>query len=147
MIKLLIFRCGYPCAHVLRITNELTLDMIKVQHWKIYASHYNDEVLGIGAEIKKIQFDYINYEGMGVPIQLDVLERSRKPSNDDLYPYFYDRRTSISLLNIQTTNVDYEFALQIERGGCCVTTIDYAQHQTCTVQVSIKLKTQLILCI
>jgi hypothetical protein len=110
--------------------------MIKVQHWKIYASHYNDEVLGIGAEIKKIQFDYINYEGMGVPIQLDVLETSRKPSNDDLYPYFYDRRTSNLLLNIQTTNDDYELALQIERGGCCVTTIDYAKHQTSIIQVS-----------
>ncbi len=22
-------RCGYPCSHVLKITNELTLDMIK----------------------------------------------------------------------------------------------------------------------
>jgi hypothetical protein len=34
-------RCGYPCSHVPKVTNELTLDMIKVQHRKQYASHYN----------------------------------------------------------------------------------------------------------
>ncbi len=33
--------CGYPCSHILKVTNELTLDMIKVQHRKLYASHYN----------------------------------------------------------------------------------------------------------
>jgi hypothetical protein len=26
-------RCGYPCSYVLKVTNELQLDMIKVQHW------------------------------------------------------------------------------------------------------------------
>jgi hypothetical protein len=34
----LFIRCGYPCAHVLKATNELTLEMIKVQHWKLYAT-------------------------------------------------------------------------------------------------------------
>ncbi len=28
----LFIRCGYPCAHVLNVTNELTHEMIKVQH-------------------------------------------------------------------------------------------------------------------
>jgi hypothetical protein len=48
--------CSYPCTHVLKVTNELTLDMIKVQHWKLYATHYNgdDEFLGIGFELKKL---------------------------------------------------------------------------------------------
>jgi hypothetical protein len=36
-----------------KVTNELTLDMIKVQHWKIYASHYNDESPDIGFEFNK----------------------------------------------------------------------------------------------
>ncbi len=26
------FRCGYPCPHVLKVTNKLTIEMIKVQH-------------------------------------------------------------------------------------------------------------------
>ncbi len=50
--NIFIGRCGYPCAHVLTVTNEITIDMIKVQHWKIYATHYDDESLGIGMELK-----------------------------------------------------------------------------------------------
>ncbi len=52
------FRCGYPCPHVLKVTNKLTIEMIKVQHWKLYPSHYNDDddTLGIGLELKKLQF-------------------------------------------------------------------------------------------
>jgi hypothetical protein len=74
----LFVRCGYPCAHVLKVTNELTLEMIKVQHWKLYATHYNykDDKLGIGLELKKLQFQYSNYEGMDVPISTEILARS-----------------------------------------------------------------------
>ncbi len=36
-----------------KVTHELTLDMIKVQHWKIYSSHYNDESPDIGFEFNK----------------------------------------------------------------------------------------------
>jgi hypothetical protein len=36
-------RWGYPCAHALKVTNELTLEMIKVEHWKLYETHYNDD--------------------------------------------------------------------------------------------------------
>jgi hypothetical protein len=71
-------RCGYPCAHILKVTNELTLEMIKVQHWKLYATHYSDDddTLGIGLELKRLQFQYSNYEGMGVPILTEILTRS-----------------------------------------------------------------------
>jgi hypothetical protein len=66
-------RCGFPCSHVLRVTNELQLDMIKIQHWKIYAAHYNNDSSGIGMELKRIQLAYRHYEGMGVPISGDLL--------------------------------------------------------------------------
>ena len=68
--KIFFVRCGYPCAHVLKVTNKLTLETIKVQHWKLNATHYNDDndTLGIGLELKKLQFQYSNYEGLGVPI-------------------------------------------------------------------------------
>jgi hypothetical protein len=71
------------------VTNESTLDIIKVQHWKLYATHYkyDDDSLGIGLEFKTLQFQYRNYEGMGVP-----LSRERQ-SNDDLFPNFYDGTT------------------------------------------------------
>jgi len=76
-------RCGYPCAHVLKVTNELSIDMIKVEHWKLYATHSNNESLGIGWELKKMQLQYIHYEGLGVPMMKEILDRCQKPSNDD----------------------------------------------------------------
>jgi hypothetical protein len=54
--------------------------MIIVQHWKLYATHYNDDddddTLGIGLELKKLKFQYSNYEGIGVPISTEILPRS-----------------------------------------------------------------------
>jgi hypothetical protein len=60
------------------VTNELTPKIIKVQHWKLYATHYNDDddSLGFGLELKRLQFQYSNYEGMGVPISWEILTRS-----------------------------------------------------------------------
>jgi hypothetical protein len=34
-----------------------------------------------------MQFQYSNYEGMGVPISREILNRSQRPSNDDSFPY------------------------------------------------------------
>ena len=104
-------RCGFPCSHVLRVTNELQLDMIKIQHWKIYAAHYNDDSSGIGMELKRIQLAYRHYEGMGVPISGDLLSRSRKPNFDGVFPYLYDG----------TTKEDYNLALSVEMSNCSVT--------------------------
>ncbi len=104
-------RCGYPCSHVLKVTNELTLDMIKVQHWKFFGAHYNEESSGIGMELKKMQLAYQNYEGMGVPISGEIFSSSRKPNHDDVFPY----------LNEGTTEEDYELALSVEKSNCCVT--------------------------
>jgi hypothetical protein len=52
--------------------------MIEVRHWKLYATHYNDDddTLGIGLELKQLQFQYSNYEGMGVSILKEILTRS-----------------------------------------------------------------------
>ena len=111
-------RCGYPCAHVLKVTNKLTIEMIKVQHWKLYASHYNDDddTLGIGLELKKLQFKYSNYEGMGVPVSTKILDSSQSNLSQKQFPYLYD----------MTRMEDYNSALAIERIGCCVTKMEYA---------------------
>ncbi len=84
----------------------------------MYATHYNDDddTLGDGLELKKLQFKYSNYEGMGVPISMEILTVSWRPFSDDLFPYFYDR----------TTIDDYQSALALERTGCCVTKMEYA---------------------
>jgi hypothetical protein len=49
-------RCGIPCEHVFLLTNTLSHEMIKIPHWKIYASHY-DSTDGLGRELKKCQLD------------------------------------------------------------------------------------------
>ena len=99
-----LIRCGYPCSHVLKVTNEITIDMIKVQHWKIYATHFFDMSMGISMELKQMQFHYQQNECMGVPITWDILHRSRRPSIDDIFPYFYD---------IQTTEAEYQRAKMV----------------------------------
>jgi hypothetical protein len=86
--------------------------MIKVQHWKLYGTHYNDDdTLGIGLELKKLQFKYSNYEEMGVPVSTEILDTCGSHFSQFLFPYLNDR----------TRMEDYKSALAIERTGCCVT--------------------------
>ncbi len=99
------------------MTNEITIGMIKVQHWKIYATHYEDMSLGIGLELKKIQFHYQQNECMGVPITWDILQRSHRPSIDDIFPCFYNNRT---------TEAEYQRAKMVEFMESCVTKVEYA---------------------
>jgi hypothetical protein len=47
--------------------------MIKVQHWKLYSLHYNDDDAGTGFELKKMQMEYQHYDGMGVSITWETL--------------------------------------------------------------------------
>jgi hypothetical protein len=91
--------------------------MIKVQHWKLYASHYNDDddTLGIGLELKKLQFKYSNYEKMGVPVLTGILDSCWIYFSRHKFPCLYD----------MTRMEDYNSALAIERTGCCVTKIEY----------------------
>ncbi len=53
--------CGCPWAHVLKVANELTLQMIKVQHSKLYATHYKgyDDSFGIGLGMEKLENDKV----------------------------------------------------------------------------------------
>jgi len=99
------------------VTNEITIEMIKVQHLKIYATHYEDMSLGIGLELKKMQFYDQQNECMGVPITWDILQRSRRPSIDDTFPFFYDNRT---------TEAEYQRAKMVEFMKCTVTKVEYA---------------------
>jgi hypothetical protein len=103
------------CSHVLRVINELQLDMIKIQHLKIYAAHYNDDSSGIGMELKRIQLAYRHYEGMGVPISGEILSRSRKRNFDGVFPYLYDG----------TTKEDYKLAPSVETSNCSVTFFEF----------------------
>jgi hypothetical protein len=102
--------------------------MIKVQHWKLYASHYNDDddTLGIGLELKKLQIKYSNYEGMGVPVSTKILDSCRSNLSQKQFPYLYD----------MTRMEDYNSALAIERTGCCVTKMEYATATDIGINIS-----------
>ncbi len=73
-------------------------------------SHYNDDDIGIGLELKK-KMEYQHYDGMGVPITWEILKQSWIPSDYDDYPYLYE----------ETTEEDYIFALALEERKCWVT--------------------------
>jgi hypothetical protein len=106
--------------------------MIKVQHWKIYAAHYNDESSGIGMELKRMQSAYQNYGGMGIPISGEILSRSKKPNCDDVFPYLYEG----------TTEEDYKLALSVEKSNCCVTFSEFFTSKHNTGDDAIELMTQ-----
>ena len=65
--------------------------MIHVQNWKIYASHYNNDLTEHVLELKKAQLHYKQYgEHMGVPVTEDIVCRAKRPSVDDIFPYLFD---------------------------------------------------------
>ena len=104
--------CGLPCEHVLKITNELTHEMIHVQNWKIFASHYNDDSTDLGFELKKAQLHFKQYgEQMGVPVRDEMVCRAKRPSVDDNFPYMFDG----------TSQTDYNEAKWVETNNNCIT--------------------------
>jgi hypothetical protein len=112
MITSLLYSCGLPCEHVLKITDEVMNKMIHIQNWKIYASHYNDDMSELGLELKKAQQDYKKYgEKMGVPITEELFVKSKRPSVDNLFPYFFHG----------TDVEDYKQAQFIEQNNNCIT--------------------------
>lgn len=65
---LLYERCGYPCSHILRITNEVEDSMVKVQHWKIFAAYYGGENVSLSKKILELVALQKSYEGCGMPV-------------------------------------------------------------------------------
>jgi len=54
--------CHIPVQSIiLTVPNELRHEMIHVQNWKIYASHYNNDSTDLGFELKQAQLNYKQY--------------------------------------------------------------------------------------
>jgi hypothetical protein len=70
---LLYERCGYPCSHILRITNKMENTMVKIQHWKIYAAYYGKENSELSKKIIELVTLQRSYEGCGMPISHECL--------------------------------------------------------------------------
>jgi hypothetical protein len=65
---LLYERCGYPCSHILRITNKMENTMVKIQHWKIYAAYYGKENSELSKKLIELVTLQCSNEGCGMPI-------------------------------------------------------------------------------
>ncbi len=89
--------------------------MIKVQRWKLYASHYNDDddTLGIGLELKKLQFKYSNYEGMGVHVSTKILDSCQSNLSQKQFPYLYD------MTRMEDYNSDWKNRVLCDKDGIC----------------------------
>jgi hypothetical protein len=84
--------------------------MVKIQHWKVFGSHYNDNS-ELGMEIKKCQLDSRKYEGMGVPISDSVMKAIRSQNHTCVFPYLY----------FGTSMDDYNEAMYFLDNKQCVT--------------------------
>jgi len=75
---LLYERCGIPCKHILRITDKIEDNMVKIQHWKVYATHFGDD-----SELSRKLMDARSLqqcnEGNGVPISNSLLLKCLSP--------------------------------------------------------------------
>ena len=87
-------RCGIPCTHVLRVTNDLSHTMIKIQHWKVFATHYGSPTNSkLGEELIKAQMNAHQYDDMGVPVPEDMIIKAKGMNVSKEYPFLYDGTT------------------------------------------------------
>ncbi len=74
---LLYERCGIPCSHVLKLTDEIEALMIKVQHLKIYPVHFGGKNDILSNKLMKLTSIKCCNENMGVPV-LDAIYQGCK---------------------------------------------------------------------
>ena len=64
-------RYGIPCQHILRITNKIEDNMVKIQHWKVYGTHFGDDS-ELSAKLIESRSMQQNNESCGVPITMTL---------------------------------------------------------------------------
>jgi hypothetical protein len=85
---LLYERCGIPCSHILKITDEIEATMIKIQHWKVFQVHFGLADSQISPHLMKaISFQLI-HEDMGVPITDESLLKANCPETSRYVNWF-----------------------------------------------------------
>ena len=71
-------RCGIPCNHILQITDKIEDNMVKIQHWKVYNTHFGDDST-LGTRLMDAQSLQQNNESNGVPITTSLLRSIMSP--------------------------------------------------------------------
>jgi hypothetical protein len=75
---LLYERCGIPCSHILKITDQVKAT-IKIEHWKVFHVHFGLEESKISTQLMKgISIQLID-EDMGVPISKETIIKTNSP--------------------------------------------------------------------
>ena len=100
---LLYERCGIPCSHILKITDQVEATMIKIQHWKVFHVHFRLVESKISSQLMKgISIQLID-EGMGVPISEEILIKANSPSTSR----YVNSYISIMLCELPSTVSSY----------------------------------------
>jgi hypothetical protein len=106
---LLYERCGIPCAHVLKITDEVEATMIKIQHWKVFHVHVGLEESKISSQLMQgISIQLID-EDMGVPISEDSLIKANSPETSR----YVNSYISITLYDIVCTVLSNQLSINL----------------------------------
>ena len=87
---LLYERCGIPCSHILKITDEIEATMIKIQHWKVFQVHFGLADSKISPKLMKAIFIQLIDEDMGVQISDESLLKANSPETSQ-YENWYIR--------------------------------------------------------
>ncbi len=72
-------RCGIPCTHIMKITNEIDETMITVQHQKVYSVHFGLPDSRLSDQLMKAVLMQILHEDLGMPIAVACLENALHP--------------------------------------------------------------------
>jgi hypothetical protein len=72
-------RCGIPCTHNMKITNQIDETMIKVQHQKVCSVHFGLPDLQLSDRLMKAVSVQILHEDIGMPNSNACLENALHP--------------------------------------------------------------------
>ncbi len=72
-------RCGIPCSHILKITNEIEEMIIKHQHLKVYQVHYGNTDWNLSSKLMQGSSLQTSYEDMGMPLLDKCLDKALIP--------------------------------------------------------------------
>ncbi len=72
-------RCGIPCTHIMKITDEIDETMITVQNRKVYSVHFKLPDSRLSDQLMKAVSIQILNKDLGMPITIACLEKALHP--------------------------------------------------------------------
>ncbi len=72
-------RCGIPCTHIMKITDEIDETPITIQYRKVYSVHCGLPDSRLSDQLMKTVSMQILHEDLGMPIRIAFLEKALHP--------------------------------------------------------------------